>query len=277
MIKCFVAILIFSLLINAQSSEPVKAPPMIRVNPATVEKPHTNPSPSSNQIKNDSNKENKIAQSISISASKIDTAIGSINCYEKTNKKDSKSKTDFWLAVFTGLLVAVGLMQFVTFLWQGIQLRKSVIVTEKTIQHQIVSERPNIFIKVQGRIDAMNNQCEYKEIAHNHGKTAAIFISFGVICDFVPIDIDIFKSEIIKGSVVIGPGENREFKYMKVLKSEEITNINAVKNKLFCYGIVGYEDVFKISYYTNFCWEYKIDGNWRSFCPSDNKEMNKYT
>jgi hypothetical protein len=278
---------ISAIVIDAQSTEPIKRPPVARTNPTSI-KPL--PAKKDQQAKDTAQQtENKddISKYLSIIASQINSLDSAINRYAAEKEKDSKSTPEVVLNWLTGILAFIAILQLVVFFWQGRQLRKSVEAAEKTAKSMENSERPYIFIKVEAEIMYSNTSqkgyCHGKYFVRNHGKTPAVLTNINVRFWFKsenppPIE-DPTGQGIPSGGEVIDAGDNNGFPIRQDITENEFENIKNVNLKLFCYGRIEYNDIFGVSHYTKFCWEYQPRAIVRSggFYLSNNKELNDYT
>ena len=207
---------------------------------------------------------------------KYDTLICKKYTRDSNNRTTDNKNKNFWekifnwdIETFNFWIVIVGAFQFLILCIQGILLWI-------TIRGDKLSKRPYVFIKVQRDVFEFENRIDYKVVLKNHGETAAIIKSINILCDTTIYDTSI--KLIDDGSVVLGPGEDRPFEYFREFDSKDMININNGNIKLFCYGKIGYRDIFGVFHRTKFCWETQTRDNCRvAFYPSPNKKWNKYT
>ena len=83
------------------------------------------------------------------------------------------------------------------------------------------------------------------------------------------------ESSIPRGGEVIGAGKDVSLSIERQIALIDAQLIYTESMRLFCYGIIRYEDVFKIPHYTKFCWEYQHTPS-KGFFVSP-KELNDYT
>jgi hypothetical protein len=214
------------------------------------------------------------------------------------NEKSSNDWTfvDVALTIFNGLLVIFTflLWRSTRGLWQAAQHsdRPYIFVTVKgdirekvqdvTVRHSGPATSPlgEVITSKAGEVWVCH--CEYT--LENQGKTPAILnniiceIWWGSVNDPLP-SIDEPKEDWIPpGGAVIAAGDNKSFtKERPIMNEPEVGNIAAGYLKLLCYGWVGYKDIFGISHYTKFAWEFQNRVDEKGFYLSPSKELNDYT
>ncbi len=66
-------------------------------------------------------------------------------------EREDKNKSDWWLVKLTGALALIGFLQLIVFGWQGVQLKRTVSVTQAAIELSnkefIAAHRPQIRVK----------------------------------------------------------------------------------------------------------------------------------
>jgi len=166
-------------------------------------------------------------------------------------------------------MVGVGILQLIVFIFQG-------WILLITIRGEKLSKRPYIFITVKGGVNNVaTNRFDYKVTLKNHGQTTAIIKSVNIICDFRIVKTPI--SPIDDGIIVIAPGEDKLFDIWRIFDEREINAIEGVNKIVYCFGRIGYKDIFGVTHYTKFCWEYQPRDGAKTFYPSKNRNWNKYT
>jgi hypothetical protein len=206
---------------------------------------------------------------------KYDTLICAKYTHNTNNSTLDNKKKSFWKKVFSWdaetfnfWIVIVGAFQFLVLCVQGFLLGV-------TIRGEKTSKRPYVFITIDGPLQITPDQCDYKLILKNHGETAAIITSVNYACDFQIKNINDYS--IPNGSIVLGPKESRTLTLSKPITSKDIDDVYRGIIKFFCYGRIGYKDIFSKKHMTIYCYEFDpIKGRERFFA-TKNKEWNRYT
>ena len=99
----------------------------------------------------------------------------------------------------------------------------------------------------------------------NRGKTPAILLDCSHIAKIVGLDdqlpeisgIDADKPWIPSGTVTIGADHERIEHAIIPTYAEQMNSVKTQTERLVCYGVIRYEDVFCGVHETGFCWEYQ--------------------
>jgi hypothetical protein len=199
------------------------------------------------------------------------------------SKVNEKAPTDWGLvvytailAVFTGVLAVVGVLQF--------------LILRRQNRYFVRIERAYIFVEVDANEDAISHSPPslIAVTIRNLGKTPAILIKLQVRIDRKSIvyptlkNVDALNNIIAQGTFIqSGQWETRHLQYS--LTAEEWAKIKQGETGLICYGCIEYKDVFHITHKTGFSWEtspFEVDPtitNPNLFAMSHNKELNYYT
>lgn len=196
---------------------------------------------------------------------------------DDAKEKKDKAFNDKMLVIFTFGLVAVGVMQLIVFALQARRLRQTVEVTQKTADCMQQSERPYLFVKVEGmqhmRMTTQGiSMFQYTMTFTNFGKTPAIIkeIQYGIAWSGDSSGETENTETIPHGGNIIATGEKHIAGFYEDISCPE----NA---KIYCVGSIIYEDIFRISHHTKFCWRHdKIEGN-TVWYASDDIRKNEYT
>ena len=205
------------------------------------------------------------------------------------------------IANFTKLLVIVGVLQFATFIAQAIILSISLIATKKAADAAKQSaevaaknseviptiERAYVFVEVDFSQEFIPDRGITEFIAKigiaNRGKTPAMLLDCSYIAKVVGLNEElpeISKMEIPSpwkpaGTVVIGADDKRIVPATIQTNAVEMKSVEAYTDRLVCYGVIRYEDVFRKSHETGFCWEYQ--DRVKDFYPAKDHERNYRT
>jgi len=205
------------------------------------------------------------------------------------------------IANFTKLLVIVGVLQFATFIAQAIILSISLIATKKAADAAKQSaevaaknseviptiERAYVFVEVDFSQEFIPDRGITEFIAKigiaNRGKTPALLLDCSYIAKVVGLNEElpeISKMEIPSpwipaGTVVIGADDKRIVPATIQTNAVEMKSVEAYTDRLVCYGVIRYEDVFRKSHETGFCWEYQ--DRVKDFYPAKDHERNYRT
>jgi hypothetical protein len=281
-----ILIFVFAIMAKAQSDNPALRP-FVGSNP-----PQIQTSPNQQNTKN-----NKVGIEQPLFLVKTifsQKARADINQERKEHK--GKTALDRSLVRYTGYLAfATAALAVITVivagiaLWQGIQMRHSIVSQQK-------AERAYVFIKVviknsdtqqENVIKIGNNQVEV--IATNYGKTAAIVTSIQRFCnkfsDKSVVDelmnnvkriASRYSIPIPPGTVIIGSGESKPIhKETFPIDDEELHGINYLEEMfLVCLGIITYKTIFGKQHKTEFCWGYEPN---LFFSPDEYRQHNDYT
>ena len=210
---------------------------------------------------------------------------------KEAKTQEEKTSNDERLIQVTAVLAFIALLQLFVFAWQAHRLRQTVEATKEAADAAKRSadalpaiERAYIFVTVDipeinpsqdGTIPSMANFRLY-----NHGKTPAILKKVHFIIklrDAYPTITEINSSPNppIPDGIIISSNDSRVFDYTVIINTREWEQVDRHKIKLLCYGSIDYEDVFKESHITGFCWEY-YPRTVRTGI-SENQELNYYT
>jgi hypothetical protein len=114
----------------------------------------------------------------------------------------------------------------------------------------------------------------------NYGKTPAILNKINgdfLIAERFPTKFPDVINKIPLDENVLGVNKSMDKAIKGNFQQFDIDNIfakTAKTTKLFCYGIIHYQDIWKFNHETRFCWEWNPTRYY--FIPSDNK-LNHYT
>jgi hypothetical protein len=183
-------------------------------------------------------------------------------------QKESKDQSDLWLEIWTAALVGVGLLQLAAFSWQGVQLRKTVQASEKTVKAAEdefkATHRPKIRVKhVWLTSDLWQGEKITVNVWYvNNGTSNAVFHETGVRFVVVRNDRSIPFNPRITGlnfdlpNREIECGRNWELQGLTdgtVLTPEQNVEIQQGKSRLYCIGYVAYSDKAGRLRITGFC------------------------
>jgi hypothetical protein len=147
-----------------------------------------------------------------------------------------------------------------------------------------IDARGAVRIREKGQIAASafwacRGECSLK----NDGKTPAILTNiiaklwWGNLTDTPPSIDEPIDDSIPRGGTVIDAGQTKPFPVGREMDESEARNIEGANRRLFCYGWIGYEDIFRVRHFTKFCWEFQNRVSERGFFLSPSKELNDYT
>jgi len=142
---------------------------------------------------------------------------------------------------------------------------KSAKAAEATVKTLQDSDRPYIFVRVKGGIGHITGdnfaRCQCTYTLTNHGKTPALLTSVRADIWYgdapSPFGQEAPKSYIARGGEVLNAGEDQPLLVERNTELVDAQLIYVGQKRLFCYGIIGYEDVFRVPHFTKFCWEYQ--------------------
>jgi len=199
-------------------------------------------------------------------------------------ERAKKASHDGWFLVFTGLLVAVALLQLGALIWQGYSLKGSLKITREAANAAIVSadaaktstdnlmiaERAHIFAIVEPDVefDMWKIYIEDKELfgfsallyLHNLGKTPAIIKEIAFWGDKLqnPPTIDNLSKPVYPLVTFIGSNEKiRENQFYFTINEAELSTIRTTEPKItfYCFGYVKYKTIFDEERCHGFCLE----------------------
>jgi hypothetical protein len=191
-------------------------------------------------------------------------------------------------------LLLVALFQLMTFIAQAVILGKSLRSTKlaanaakKSADVLPTIERAYVFVKVylSQKFIADKGITEYAAQINivNGGKTPAVLLDCSYAARIVGLNeelpeiskIDPDKPWIPSGTVIIRANYERTETAIIQTSGVEMESVKASINKLVCYGVIRYEDVFERLHETGFCWEYQ--GRFKDFYPAKDHKRNYRT
>ena len=188
---------------------------------------------------------------------------------------DDKTPKDWWLILFTGLLVIVGFLQ-AKILWNQLSYHR-------------LMERAYVYVTIETRKEEplydkhKGHQGFYDFSAHigmwNHGKTPAIINNIrAVICLDEAVIPEIKEYRIPPGLALGSNHGNRTVYASKIINETERKNIFEGNTVAYCCGRVDYKDIFGKEQHTGFCWEHRITDSGPEWVISHKYEsLNYYT
>lgn len=117
----------------------------------------------------------------------------------------------------------------------------------------------------------------------NGGKTPAVLLDCSYTARIIGLDeelpeiskIDPDKRWIPSGTVIIRANYERTESAIIQTSAIEMKSVESCINRLFCYGVIRYEDVFGKPHETGFCWEYQ--DRFKDFYPAKDHKRNYRT
>lgn len=147
-----------------------------------------------------------------------------------------------------------------------------------------LSETAYVFVRIGMDSELSFGKNTARLVLTNCGKTPAILLGYGIEVkkwpsgEEIPEDFLNSVSETPAGSyfpprtVVIGSGADQVFEHPFPVTPTEVQQITKRSLRLFCTGLLRYEDVFRGAHNVSFCWEYQ--NQTKNFYPSNEQEFN---
>lgn len=204
-----------------------------------------------------------------------------------------------WQALFSGILIGVGILQLGLFFWQLKMIRESLTDTKIAAEAAKVSanaaleeataitlsERAYVFAKIivvnERNLNPPNGEQFVQDGAAefwNHGKTPAIILNMVIekhISDEPPFHMPPLGWQFNEG-LVIAAGNGYRLPIKIQLTDEETRAVSTRAKKLYCFGLVQYKDILNNERKTGYCWEYAPHPH-RIFRFCDASSLNHYT
>ena len=273
-------------------------PPPTPIEAGKIEQKHTASS------ENDSDTKKQEAKYFPASVKIIPSYDIKIQAEHNSNKSNTKSSPDY-VAIFTGLLVLVGLMQLIVFSLQARRLRQSIGETRKTTratqdaadaamisaESLKTAERAYLFVdsmkwqnwKSNFTLSTFN---DFKTVVSidiiNAGRTPAILIDVTASVNIKGIDYptkeDVRRKTRIDfpSGIIIKSGEFEQVTSSGTISPSEITEDDFKKSTIICYGFIRYNDIFGDEHETGFCYKFVPTQSHERFRISLDTELNYY-
>lgn len=184
---------------------------------------------------------------------------------QEAAKEFRDAATQWGVLVLTGVLAFATIMQFGALFYQGLWLRRSVVVAERALTDL---ERAYLFVEVLPSLpDSAQFMVRHDSIRvfktivriRNHGKTPAILKKIRAhfaISDRAPICLlpDITGGEDIPAGLAISSGECLDHDVTIDLLPASERDLHAQSTGLFICGEITYDDILQKDHRTGFCW-----------------------
>ena len=163
-----------------------------------------------------------------------------------------------WLVIVTGVLAVVAI-------WQGVQLKRTVIVTENAAEAIPKIERAYVFATVKRIVNVSIGPSGTANVSaivsfFNHGKTPAIITmlrAYSGIFEFIPHELLEGTNERLPEGLVIASGESFPLPVDISISNTEAMEVEGLAKCFYCVGMIEYKDILGDIRETGFCWEYR--------------------